>query len=541
MRAKTSFGAVAAVGVVVALLPTFGNAGPVRSSAGGRSSVAAAPSWLFAYAGGQARSPLDCPRTADPAHQCRLSQALARARPGSTVGLATPGSQATYVGNWVILSPGTTASAPVTIRPAPGAQGPVLGGNGGHKSGCGTASCAGPVLTVGPRVHLDLTGLTIRNADNTRNGLGGAIQNNQAGVVTIKQCDFYHDFSNADGGAIDNADVGGQGTLSVISSIFKGNFAVNSDGGAIANADLGGRGRLTISGSTFDSNSAINGDGGAIDNGDTRGRASAVVSTSLFLGNVAGRAGAIDNADNGDASLRVSSSTFTGNVAALDDGGAIDNADWGGHGTVRVRQSTFSGNKTIGSGGAIDNADSMATSRGTVYISVSTFSTNTADVHGGALDNADIGRGTLAVWSSTFAGNSANNIYGPSGSRGGGSINNGPHGEVALAADILDAPCRGSKVRWQDVGYNVGSNRSCLRHGDGDVPRGAGRLSALADHGGPTQTLLPLAGNPAVGAVPSHTTVRLAAMTLTLCPTTDQRGTPSGPGRRCNSGSVQSP
>lgn len=113
--------------------------------------------------------------------------------------------------------------------------------------------------------------LTVRNGDNTANGLGGGLQNDEGGVVVLRKCAFYHDYANADGGAIDNADLGGTGTLTVLSTTFTDNYAVNSDGGAIANADLGGRGTVVVSGSTFDSNSAINGDGGAVDNGDSHG------------------------------------------------------------------------------------------------------------------------------------------------------------------------------------------------------------------------------------------------------------------------------
>ena len=73
------------------------------------------------------------------------------------------------------------------------------------------------------------------------------------------------------GGAIDNADISGPGTLIVSGSTFLGNYAENDDGGAIANADVHGNGTVIVSSSTFSGNSAINGNGGAIDNGDTRG------------------------------------------------------------------------------------------------------------------------------------------------------------------------------------------------------------------------------------------------------------------------------
>ena len=194
------------------------------------------------------------------------------------------GRAGAYVGNWTVSALGTTSSQPITIEPAPGVVQPTLGGNTGQSTGCGTSTCDGPVLTVGPTVHLDLNEVTIRNASNTTNGLGGAIQNIHGGTVTVTHCTFLRNYANASGGAIDNADVGGKGTLIVSTSLFNGNYAVNADGGAIANADVGGKGSVVVSGSTFYGNSAINGNGGAIDNGDTRGTGTLRISASVLSG-----------------------------------------------------------------------------------------------------------------------------------------------------------------------------------------------------------------------------------------------------------------
>ncbi len=438
------------------------------------------------------------------------------------------------------MTKGTTSLWPVTIEPAPSVKGPVLGGNRGQGRGCETSSCHGPVLTVGHDVYFDLEGVTVRNADNTGAGLGGAVENDRGGHLTVSQSAFYDDYATANGGAIDNADDLGSGTAVINTSVFAGNFAVNGDGGAIANADVGGSGSLTVSASRFSGNSAINGEGGAIDNGDTRGDGSLVVTRSIFVGNVAGRAGAIDNADNGRGALTVTGSSFSGNVSALDDGGAIDNADWGGRGTLTVSMSTFAANDSVGDGGAIDNADSEATSRGTVVVSTSTFSRNTADVYGGAIDNSDIGVGTLSLWASTLSGNAANDIYGSNGARGGGSVNNGRRGTVWAAADIFNAPCRMTGGLWEDGGYNVGDDGTCLKKGVGDADSGAGKLSKLGAHGGPTKTELPTPGNPAIMAIPYRTTVVSGHRSLELCPTADQRGTHSGRRQRCDAGAVQS-
>jgi autotransporter family porin len=181
-------------------------------------------------------------------------------------------------------------------------------------------------------VHLELRDVIIRDANDTAGGLGGAVQNIQGGVVSISGSAFIDDEANADGGAIDNADLDGTGTLTVAGSTFSNNFAVNGDGGAIANADLGGTDQVSVIGSSFLDNGALSGDGGAIDNGDTRGNGTLHVTGCLFEQNAAGRAGAIDNGDNATGTLTVASSSFITNVAASGDAGAVDNADWGDRG-----------------------------------------------------------------------------------------------------------------------------------------------------------------------------------------------------------------
>jgi hypothetical protein len=60
------------------------------------------------------------------------------------------------------------------------------------------------------------------------------------------------------------------------------------------------------------------------------------------------------------------------------------------------------------------------------------------------------------------------------------------------------------------------------------------------DNGGPTETMLPLAGNTAFGVVPLNTSAKLNGHSVTLCPTIDQRGVHSA-GKAYNAGAVQSP
>jgi len=276
---------------------------------------------LYAYAAGRASSPTGCPETSATSKRCSLAEALSEAVAGATVALATPGSRGHYVGNWAVNTPATTASAPLTIEPAPGVDDATLDGNHGELAGCQTSTCGGPVITVDPGVHLELGGVSIENARDSgvaSNGDGGAIYNG-GGTLSVSGSTFSSDSAEADGGAIDNADRGRGGTLSVSGSTFSGNSA-GGEGGAIDNADNDGKGTLTVSASTFSANSAAS-EGGAIDNADNGGSGALTVSDSTFSGNhaksLAGGvtgASADDGAIAGSGPISVSDSTFSGNT-----------------------------------------------------------------------------------------------------------------------------------------------------------------------------------------------------------------------------------
>jgi predicted outer membrane repeat protein len=246
------------------------------------------------------------------------------------------------------------------------------------------------------------------------------------------------------------------------------------------------------------------------------------VAGSLLQGNGGGEGGAISNSVGG--TLNVWGSTFDGNQS--DGGGAIANGEHGG-GTLNVSDSLFEDNQANNwGGGAILNGYGSGGS-GTAAISDSTFVDNVAtyDNYGGAIDNSDNGgSGTISVTESTFEEN------GEIDSAGSGS------GTVTVAGDVFEGSCRQqSGGSWNDEGYNVSTNSSCLNAGTGDDSVGSslyGDFGSLDDNGGPTETTLLLPGNPAIGVIPDPTSG--------LCPVSaDQRGDASTTGEPCNAGSVQ--
>jgi hypothetical protein len=234
--------------------------------------------------------------------------------------------------------------------------------------------------------------------------------------------------------------------------------------------------------------------------------------------------GAIDNGASGSGTLSVTTSTFTNNTAVTE-GGAIDIGGQTGSGTSTVTTSTFT-NNSAQDGGAIDNGDGGS---GTLTVNSSTFATNTA-VDGGAIDNGDhSGSGALTVTSSTFANNQAS-----TNGAGIAHADNFGSGTVLAAADIFAGSCAIGAGGWTDRGNNVGSDSSCLNGGTGDATAAnlASLLGPLANNGGLTKTVRPLAGNPASGRIPNGSGV--------LCPVAaDQTGRPSPIGGRCNAGALQ--
>lgn len=454
--------------------------------------ASAAGKVLYAYAGASSAPLQSCLLTPAAAKRCTLAEALSLASAGSTVALASGARTALYAGNWTINTAHTSEAAPITIRPAPGVANVILTGNHGKTAHCQTTRCDGPVLTIGAGVHVHLADVTVEYGDNTTSGNGGGI-NNINGTVTISSSMFLSNTSLYNGGAIDSAD-GRSASLTVLGSSFVAN-STRYDGGAINSGDNKGKGVLVVSVSTFSGNVATTGDGGAIDTAD----------------------------HGGTGSLSVSGSTFSANRSG-NNGGAIDNAA----GSVNVSGSTFARNTALYGGGAID--DAANTGQGTLVVATSTFSANdvTKGV-GGAV--GDGGKGIIRVSASTFSANVA--------TYGGAALANSPTGSVAVAGDIFNGTCSQSGGAWDDAGYNVGNDTSCLKTGTGDVSHGAGQLSALAANGGSTATIRPLAGSPAIGVVPYNTSVALQGHPVRLCPTTDQRGDHSVAGHSCNAGAFQ--
>jgi PKD repeat protein len=207
-------------------------------------------------------------------------------------------------------------------------------------------------------------------------------------------------------------------------------------------------------------------------------------------------------------------------------GGGIGNG-----GTLTLNQCTLSGNISIHGGGGIANAYG-----GTLTLNQCTLSGNDSTIDVNAGGTFDGGGGiyniaTLALNQCTLTGNSCD--Y-----RGGGIFNNG--GTLTMtntivagnnSSDGADIETRYATVTYG--GWNLAQSVTNLNSTiTGPAPLNAApNLAPLGNYGGPTQTVPPLPGSPAIGAGSA------AANTFA----TDQRGYPRTQNGKIDLGAVELP
>jgi fibronectin-binding autotransporter adhesin len=198
------------------------------------------------------------------------------------------------------------------------------------------------------------------------------------------------------------------------------------------------------------------------------------------------------------------------------DGGAIYN-----EGTLALTQCTLSGNTTTGFGGAISN------SFGTATLTQCTLSGNSAAQLGGAIENNTGGQ--LGLMQCTV---SDNHVTGTNGSNGGGGIDNFGT-SVTMTNTIVAGNTAGSGKGpdlWAEMGLLTASNclignaaNSSITNGtNGNITGVNALLATLANYGGPTKTMPPLPGSPAIDRGLNSAIPNDPATTVPF--TTDQRG-----------------
>ena len=321
--------------------------------------------------------------------------------------------------------------------------------------------------------NVSISGLTIANGHGTVGGILGAAGANSFSfanggtgfAVTVSNCTFSGNTST--GGAIIEGGTGGTGS-----------------GGGFG----GTGGAVTVTDSTFSGNTSIGGviEGGTGGTGSGGGGGGAVtVTDSTFSGNTSTGGGVIEGGGGGG-------------------GGNGLNGIGGGGGAVTVTNNTFSGNTSTG--GVIEGGTGGTGTGGG------------GNGIGGGGNGIGGGGGAVTVTNNTFSGNTSTGgvIEGGTGGTGTGS-GSATDGGDGGAVTVID------NIFWNNSGGDCSSG--CTSTGSIDANP---MLAPLGNYGGPTQTMLPLPGSPAICA---GTT---SGVTL---PATDQRGFPLSPST-CPSGKV---
>jgi hypothetical protein len=366
-----------------------------------------------------------------------------------------------------------------------------------------------PRLTVQRLTFRD--GMSEASGEDTADG-GGAIYRD-GGSLTVIDCDFEDNHApetgqDLAGGAI-YAFGGGETVIS--GSTFTGNSA--SDGGAVGSLN----GDLTVIDSAFSENAATGTDGnpgnggcgGALymDGGDENFTLCGVLIQNNTAGAIAGGFFRVSNSDDGTASI--DQSVISDNrVAPTGDGNAGGLYLQGL--ALTITASTIARNEAFYNGGLWISGGEANLTNVTIAENVA-FGSNGAGVW---LSSDPVGtmlNCTIANNRSTADGQVAGAIFGP-GLTLKNTVISGNTAQYTPGCDKKHG-AEGGNVQWPDGAL-------CS-----DAPLVADpELGSLADHGGPTETMLPAATSPALALG-------------TDCPATDQRGEPRG--EPCTAGAVE--
>ncbi len=191
-------------------------------------------------------------------------------------------------------------------------------------------------------------------------------------------------------------------------------------------------------------------------------------------------------------------------VNGNDNGG--NGAGINNQGTLTINNSTLADNIATGYGGGIENGGVLTLNQTTV-----TGNSSPADAGGGGIDASP--ETTTVINQSTITGNTE------SGNGSGGVLSYG--GTLTVNNSII------AGNRGGDIGYGYSNSLTLLGT---NLTSGNPLLAPLGNYGGPTPTMPPMAGSPAINAGDDAVVVG---------PATDQRGQPRVSGTHVDIGAVE--
>lgn len=346
---------------------------------------------------------------------------------------------------------------------------------------------------------LMLNGSTV-NANTAAAGGGGIFNGEDAVLNLLESSEVKSNIGHVYGGGIYNY----KGTVTIEESAVSGN-TIPATGGLGGGGIYNYRGALSVEDSAISNNVLLTdenfyryGSGGGIYHDSDVGL---IIKSSEIKNNTASHlGGGIYN----DGSLTVIDSAITGNAANGNGGGGIWNDDYTSY---LIQTTTIANNATAGNGGGISSEDD-----GTIINS--TITGNQADSDGGGIYSRYY---DVVISYSTITDNTANGV--------GDGIN---AGNLTLRATIVaangDSDIAGLNGEVTSLGYNLvgnGTDTGLVNGQNNDIVGSSASpvdpmLASLADNGGPTKTIAPLDGSPAIDHIPESA----------CAVTTDQRGEP---------------
>ncbi len=339
-----------------------------------------------------------------------------------------------------------------------------------------------------------------------RNNYGGGVDVNGGGGAPMVLANSLIQDNYAPGST---GGVGAGGMfITVTQSIFNNNRtpANNFPGG------LSAGGPAYITGSVFYNNSGPHSGGAYLGNGGLPTFTDTVANTSFYSNTSTTYEGGALSAL---VPLIMADTVISHNVSVLSDGGGL--YWWSNGNNLSVARSLIYDNRALGStyGGGVYVHGNATIVNSTIY-------SNSAYNTGGILlSNSS----SLTLTNDTVVNNTATN------SNATGNLNGGSLTPMALVNTIVSGGnpinCTGQIT---SLGHNLTSDSACFVATTGDLVNTNPQLGPLQDNGGPSWTLMPLAGSPVVNAGSNVS-----------CPSADQRGVARPIGSRCDIGAVESP
>ncbi len=315
---------------------------------------------------------------------------------------------------------------------------------------------------------LMIYGLTLNNGASGAYS-GGAILASDA--LTLNYCVVSNNTSDSAGGGITAT----SGQAAIMHSVITGNTSGNAGGGIETSVSTAIYYSTVSYNSTTGATAASSGGGGVFSNGSLRVRNSNITNnTSASAGGGIYSPGIVNVAD----------STIDNNTASNGSGGGLFVSSAGGS----ISGSTVAGNHAEGNGGGIDG--------GPIDLTNSTITGNTATGIGGGVATYMLtsSYSTIALNTSTGAGGGANFASGAD-SQATIFYGNAPD-------DLATAGTAAMTGQYNIVGVTTATTPP-------DTVSCNPMLAALADNGGPTQTMALQTGSCAINAasaIPSDTT-----------------------------------